>query len=186
MNDDPELLKIETKDVEIKDLNNKTGKHDHEKILKSFKIDNEYHTKKYRSLKKKNVLLIITEILIGWGTTITTSTISIINPSIGILLTSSTDLLTSIAVLITNEYKSKLKLRYTKLQDWIIVVSLLYEKRLKQSMIDKKSDERETQELKKIYIHYLDKTKGIMKNTWLKVEVVFSDILSKVLFLQNK
>ena len=42
------------------------------------------------------------------------------------------------AILITNEYIKKMKVRYTKLRDWINVITLLYEKILKQSRIDKK------------------------------------------------
>ena len=64
---------------------------------------------------------------------------SVINPRFGIVLTSSTALLTSMAILITNEYISKLKMRYTKLRDWIIVISFLYEKTLKTSLVDKKN-----------------------------------------------
>ena len=84
---------------------------------------------------------------------------SLINHGIGIIISSSTALLTSIAILITNEYISKLKIRYTKLRDWIIVIRLLYEKILKQSMVVKKIDAKEAQELKKIYNHYIDKKK---------------------------
>ena len=102
----------------------------------------------------------------------------LINPSIGIVLTSSTALLTSIAILSTNDYISKLKIRYTKLRSWINVISLLYEKTLKKSMVDKKIDEKEALELKKIYNQYLDK-KAIMKNTSFKVEDVLGDIFSK-------
>ena len=61
---------------------------------------------------------------------------SLINPSFAIVLTSSTALLTSIAFLKTNENISKLKIRYAKLGDWTIVNTLLYEKALKESMID--------------------------------------------------
>ena len=61
------------------------------------------------------------------------------NPSIDIVLTNSTDLLTSIAILITNEYISKSKIRYTELGDWINVITLFYEKTLKTSMVDKKN-----------------------------------------------
>ena len=104
-------------------------------------------------------MLYITELLIGSGSALSTSTMSIINPSIGIILTSSSALLTSIAILITNEYISKLKLRYTKLRDWIIFITILYEKTLNQSMIDKKIDEKEALEMKKIYNHYLDNKK---------------------------
>ena len=94
LKNEPELLKIKTRDDEIKKLKYQTEKHDHEIILKSLKIENEYFKKKYKSLNKEKVLLIITEILVGSGSAISTSTMSLINPSIGILLTSSTALLT--------------------------------------------------------------------------------------------
>ena len=41
LNSDPEPLKIKTKDDQLRDLQYKTKKHDHEKILKSLKNDNE-------------------------------------------------------------------------------------------------------------------------------------------------
>ena len=179
LKNEPELLKIKTRDDEIKALKYQTERHGHENILKSLKIDNEYYKKKYKSLNKKKVLLIITEILIGSGSAISTSTMSLINPSIGIVLTSSTALLTSLAILITNEYISKLKLRYTKLRDWINFITILYEKTLNQSMIDKKIDEKEAQELKKIYNHYLDKRKEFMNSTKFKVEDIFGEVISK-------
>ena len=179
LKNDVELLKIKTRDEEIKNLKYRTEKHDYDNILKSLKVDNEYYKKKYKSLNKKKVLLIITEILIGSGSVISTSTMSIINPSIGIVLTSSTALLTSLAILITNEYISKLKLRYTKLRDWINFITILYEKTLNQSMIDKKIDEKEAQELKKIYNHYIDKRKEIMDSTKFKVEDIFGDVISR-------
>ena len=123
--------------------------------------------------------MIITEILIGSGSAITSSTFSLINPSIGIPIASCSVLLTSIAILITNEYISKLKIRYTKLRDWINVITLLYEKTLKESMIDKKIDQKEAEQLKQIYNHYVDKKSEIMKNTQFKVEDIFSDVISK-------
>ena len=82
---------------------------------------------------------------------------SLFNTSIGIVLTSSTALLASIAILTTNDYISKLKLRYTNLRDWMKFFTILYEKTIKESMLDKKIDEKEAEELKKIYNHYLDK-----------------------------
>ena len=39
----------------------------------------------YKSLNKKKILLNITEILIGSGSAFSTSTMSLINPSIGIV-----------------------------------------------------------------------------------------------------
>ena len=177
LKNEPELLKIKTRDDEKKNLKYQTERHDFENILKSLKSDNEYYKKKYKSLNKKKVLLIITEILVGSGSAIGTSTMSLINPSIGIVLTSSTALLTSLAILITNEYISKSKLRYTKLRDWINFITILYEKTLSQSMIDKKIDEKEASELKKICNHYLDKRKEIMNSTEFKVEDIFGDII---------
>ena len=186
LKNEPELLKIKTRDDEIKNLKYQTEKHDHESILKSLKVYNEYYKKKYKNLNRKKVLLLITEILIGSGSAIGTSTMGLINPGVGIIISSSTALLTSIAILITNEYISKLKIRYTKLRDWIIVITLFFEKTLKQSMIDKKIDEKEAQELKKIYNHYIDKRSEIMKNTQFKVEDVFGDIINKDNFSQEQ
>ena len=135
---EPELLKIKTKDDQLKELQYRTEKHDFDNILKSLKSDSESYKKKYKSLNKKKVLLIITEILVGSGSAIGTSTMSLINPSIGIVVTSSTALLTSLAILITNEFISKLKLRYTKLRDRINFITILYQKTLNQSLIEKK------------------------------------------------
>ena len=104
---------------------------------------------------------------------------SLINPGAGIFISSSTALLTSIAILITLEYISKLKIRYTKLRDWINVITLLYEKTLKEPMNDKKIDQKEAEQLKQIYNHYIDKRKEIMKNTSFKGEDVFGDDISK-------
>ena len=53
LNNDPELLKTKTRDHEIKDLRYKSEKQDYENILKSLKFDNDYYTKKYKSLKKR-------------------------------------------------------------------------------------------------------------------------------------
>ena len=121
LKNDVELLKIKTRDDEIKNLKYQTEKHDYENILKSLKVDNEYYKKKNKSLNKKKILLVITEILVGSGSAIGSSAMSMINPGAGIIISSSTALLTSIAILITNEYISKLKIRYTKLRDWINV-----------------------------------------------------------------
>ena len=179
LNNEPELLKIKTRDDEIKNLKYQTEKHDFENILKSLKSDNEAYKKKYKSLNKKKILLILTEILVGSGSAKGTSTMSLIKPSIGVILTSSRALITSIAILITNECISKLKRRYTKLRDWINVITFLYEKTLKESMIDRKIDQKESEQLKQTYNHYVDKKSEIMKNTQFKVEDIFTDVISK-------
>ena len=137
-------------------------------------------------MNKKKILLNITEILIGSGSAIGSSTMGLINPGAGIIISSSTALLTSIAILITNEYNIKLKIRYTKVRDWINVITLLYEKTLKQSMVDKKSDEKEAEELKKIYNQYIDKRSEIMKKTSFRVEDVIGDVIRKDNFSQEQ
>ena len=53
LNFEPVLLKIKTRDDEIKKLKYQTEKHDHENSLKS---DNESYKKKYKSLKKESII----------------------------------------------------------------------------------------------------------------------------------
>ena len=89
-------------------------------------------------MNNKIVLLIITEILVGSASAVGRSTMGLNNPWAGIIISCSTALLTSIAILITNEYISKLKIRYKKLRDWINDISLLCEKTLRTSMVDLK------------------------------------------------
>ena len=45
INNEPELLKIKTRDDEIKNLDYQSEKHDYENILKSLKADNEKYKK---------------------------------------------------------------------------------------------------------------------------------------------
>ena len=52
LKNEPELLKIKTRDDEIKSLKYQTEKHDHGNILKSLKSDNKSYKKKYKSLKE--------------------------------------------------------------------------------------------------------------------------------------
>ena len=46
-------------------------------------------------------------------------------------------------------------------------------------MIDKRIEEKEANQLKQIYNHYIDKRSEIMKNIQFKVEDVFGDVISK-------
>ena len=59
LKNEPELLKIKTRDDEIKELKYQTEKYDYENILKSLKNDKNYYDKKYRSLNKKKILLLL-------------------------------------------------------------------------------------------------------------------------------
>ena len=105
LKNEPELLKIKTRDDEIRNLKYHTEKHDHENILKSLKIDGEYYKKKYKSLNKKKVLMIVSEILIrsvglGVGSGLTISGLA----PVGIMTASSISFLSSISTLIINEF----------------------------------------------------------------------------------
>ena len=108
LNKHPELLKRKPMMMRLKVLKYKPEKHDHGNILKSPKIQNDYSGKKYKFLNEKMLLL----------------------------RSSGTALLTSIVILLTDEYISKLKTRYNKLRDWTNVIGLLYEKAQKQYMVD--------------------------------------------------
>ena len=126
------------RDDEIKNLKYQTKKHDRKIILKSLKIDNEYYEKKYKSLDEKKVFVIVSEILfgsvgLGDGSGLTISGLA---PA-GITSAGSFSFLSSISTIITNEYFSRLKVRDTKLRDWINVFTLFYEKTLKESIIKK-------------------------------------------------
>ena len=57
---------------------------------------------------------------------------------------------------------------------------------LKESMIDKKNDEEEAEQLKQIYIHYVDKRIDIMNSTKFKVEEFLVLLFHKILFHLNK
>ena len=57
---------------------------------------------------------------------------------------------------------------------------------MKSSRVDKKIDQKEAEDIKKIYNHYIDKRKEIMKNTNFKVEDVFGDVISKDNFSQEQ
>ena len=50
----------------------------------------------------------------------------------------------------------------------------------------KKIDEKEAEEIKKVYKHYLDKRKEMRKNTSFKVEDFFGNVISKNNFSQEQ
>ena len=73
--------------------------------------------------------MIVSEILFGSvcfsvGSGLTLSGLA----PVGIMCASSVSILSSISALITNEDFSKLKIRYTKLRNWINAIKLLYGK----------------------------------------------------------
>ena len=48
---------------------------------------------------------------------------------------------------------------------------------LKQSLIDEKIDQKEAEQLKQIYNHYVIKRIDIMNSSKIKVEVIFGDVI---------
>ena len=138
INNEPELLKIKRRDDDVNNLHHQSERHDYENLLKSPKNYNEYYKRNKQIWKKKKVSIIITEILVGSASAISSSTMGLTNPNAGKIISSSTALFTSIAILITNEHISKIKIKCTKLEDWINIITLLLEKTLKTSMVDKK------------------------------------------------
>ena len=60
---------------------------------------------------KRKFFLFIADFLIESAPTVSSSTIKLLDPSAGALISSSTALLSSIAILITNEHILKLKIR---------------------------------------------------------------------------
>ena len=77
LNNDPEVFKIKMEEDEVKELNYLTEKQDHEKFSGISLSDNEQYKKKYKSP------LTITEKLCGSASTKSSSTLAILNPSVG-------------------------------------------------------------------------------------------------------
>ena len=125
------------------------------------------------------MILFLTETLIGSASSLNSSTLAILNLSGGIVVSGSTALLTRIGILITNEYISNLKIRYTKLRDWINAFTSLYKEALETSMVDKKNLMRKKLRNLKRFLNNTLIRDEIMNNTLFKVEDIFGDILSK-------
>ena len=71
----------------------------------------------------------------------------------GVPISSCSAHIASVEGLISKESSSKLNIIYTQPKDSISVVTILYEKTLYKSMIDKRIDEREGEELKRFFNH---------------------------------
>ena len=65
------------------------------------------------------------------------------------------------------------------MRDWKNFFTIPYEETIKKSNEDKKIDEKEALEFKKIYIHYLYKRREILTSTKFQVKVAFNDVKSK-------
>ena len=131
--------------------------------------------------------MIVSEILIGVGGLSVGSglIISGIAP-VGMVTAGSISFLSSISTLLTIEFFSKLKIRYNTLRDWISVTTLLFEKTLKEFMIDKKIDEKEGEKFRSIYNHYINKQDEIKKSTHSELKKSLVILFQKILFHLNR
>ena len=77
-------------------------------------------------------------------------------------------------------------MRGTKLKDLIYMNTILYEKTLLITMVDKEIDQIEAQELKQIYNQYLDERKDIMKSTEMLNHETFGVFFIKTYFSSTK
>ena len=82
--------------------------------------------------------------------------------------------------MIFNAYLDSVKNRNRKLQDYINITILLYEKEMKKALQDNIINEQEQKELKDIYTHYLNKKDDIKKSTQFDVKEVFKDSLGEM------
>ena len=85
-----------------------------------------------------------------------------------------------------NEYISNLKIVYTKLRDWRIVITPLYQKTLTQSMADEKNFEKNALDLKRVHFRSLDKRTEPIKKTEFEVEAIFGYFSEKKLLVKSK
>ena len=79
-----------------------------------------------------------------------------------------------------NAYLDSVKIRNRKIQHFINLTIMLYEKTMKKPLQDNIINEQEQRELKDIYQHYLNKKDGIKESTQFDVKEVFKDSLGEM------
>ena len=124
--------------------------------------------------------------LFGSSSTTVCSTLSIVNPNIGIPIASSSALITSIAVFITKNFLSKLKIRITILKDCFLKNLSYMEKHYINRWWIEKTIEKAAFKMKRIHSHYLDKPADIIKNIQLQLGKPFDNFVNIDSLLQNK
>ena len=172
----PELTSIKTNDYELKtikekmDLIEKQKKFDNqynqfEIILDELKRDKVKYKKKASKNQKQQIFNKIVGILSGVSTLSGAILTSTVLASIAGIPISSASFVLTIASIIFNSYLDSIKTRNRKLQDYINLTILLYEKTMKKALQDNIIDEKEQKELKDIYQYYLDEKDNIKKST---------------------
>ena len=188
----PELTSsIKTNDYELKtikekmDLIEKQKKFDNqynqfEIILDELKRDKVKYKKKASKNQKQQIFNKIVGILSGVSTLSGAILTSTVLASIAGIPISSASFVLTIASIIFNSYLDSVKIRNRKLQDYVNMTILLYEKTMKRALQDNVIDEKEQKELKDIYQYYLDEKDNIKKSTQFDVNKVFKNSLGEL------
>ena len=187
----PELTSRKTNDYELKNIKEKMSEIEHQKkfdnqynqfaiILDEFKKAKMLYKKKASKNEKQQIFNRIVGILSGVSTltgAVLTSTVLAIIAGIPI---SSASFILTIASVIMNAYLDSVEIRNRKIQDFINLTILLYEKTMKKALQDNIINEQEQRELKDEYQHYLNKKDDIKKSNQFDVKEVFKNSLGEM------
>ena len=187
----PELTSIKTNDYELKNIKEEMNEIDYQKkfdkqynqfviILDELKKDKLNYKKKASKNQKQQIFNKIVGILSGVSTLTGAILTSTVLASIAGIPISTASFVLTIASMIMNAYLDSVKIRNRKIQDFINLTILLYEKTMKKALQDNKINEQEQKELKDIYQHYLNKKDDIKKSTQFDVNEVFKDSLGQM------
>ena len=187
----PDLTSINTNGYELKFIKEKINEIEHQKksdnqynqfaiILDELKKDKRRYKKKASKNQKQQVFNKIVGIISGVSNLTGAILTSTVLASIAGIPISTASFLLTIASMIMNAYLDSVKIRKRKIQDFINLTILLYEKTMQKAMQDSTINEQEQRELKDIYQHYLKKKDDIKKSTQFDVKEVFKDSLGEM------
>ena len=187
----PELTSIKTNDYELKNMKEKMNEIERQKkfdnqynqfaiILDELKKKKKNYKKKASKNQKQQIFNKIVGILSGVSTLTGAILTSTVLASIAGIPISTASFVLTIASMIKNAYLDSVKTRNRKIQDFINLTILLYEKTMKKALQDNIINEQEQRELKDIYQHYLNKKDDVKKSTQFDVKEVFKDSLGEM------
>ena len=146
----------------------------------NLKKDKIIYKKKASKNNKQQIFNKIVGILSGVSTLTGAILSSTVLASLAGIPISCASFILTIASMIMNAYLDSVKIRNRKIQDFINLTILLYEKTMKKALQDNIINEQEQRELKDIYQHYLNKKEDIKKSTQFDVKEVFKDSLGEM------
>ena len=186
----PELTSKKTNDNELKNIKEKMNEIEHQKkfdnrfnqfaiILDELKNDKIRYKKKASKNQKQQLFIKIVGILSGVLTLTGSILTSTVLATIAGIPISYASFVLTIASKIMKAYLDSGKIRSRKIQDFIYLTILLYEKTMNKALQDNIINEQEQIELKDTYQHYLNKKDDIKKLSQFDVELVFKDSLGE-------